>query len=248
MDAAPELKAIANVAVGYDNIDVVAAAERGIVVTNTPGVLTDTTADLAFALILASARRIVEGDRFVRDGRFRRWEIDLLCGHDVHHRTLGLIGLGRIGRAVARRAEGFEMRVLLHDPAAQGSTPLETLLVESDFVSLHVPLTSQTRHLIGARELARMKPTAFLVNTSRGPVVDESALADALEQGRIAGAGLDVFEREPAVEPRLLEMTNVVLLPHVGSASIATRERMCRMAAEDCIAVLEGRAPAHRVP
>jgi glyoxylate reductase len=247
LDAAPDLEVISNVAVGFDNIGIQAATGRGIVVTNTPEVLTETTADLTFALLMAVARRIVEGDRFLRDGRFRQWEIDLLCGRDIHGRTLGIIGMGRIGRAVARRAEGFGMRVLFTDPGAEASLPLERLLRESDFVSLHVPLTPGTRHLIGKDAFARMKEGAILINTARGPVVDESALADALENGSIAGAALDVFEDEPSVDPRLLERNDVVLTPHIGSASIATRARMCRMAVEDCVAVLQGRRPAHPV-
>ncbi len=262
MDSAGDLAVIANVAVGFDNIDVPAATERGIVVTNTPGVLTGTTADLAFALILASARRIAEADRFLRAGRWHQWEIDLLCGHDIHGHTLGILGLGRIGQGMARRASGFDMRVVYHD--MQRARPdqerewgieyvdieyvdKETVCREADFLSIHVPLTEQTRHLVGAAELERMKPTAVLVNTSRGPVVDEKALADALENGRIASAGLDVFEAEPEVESRLLALENVVLVPHIGSASIKTRTRMCTMAAENAVAVLSGRRPENPV-
>ena len=257
MDAAGDLQVIANVAVGFDNIDIPAATERGIVVTNTPGVLTDTTADLAFTLLLAAARRIAEADRFLRAGRWHQWEIDLLCGHDIHGHTLGILGLGRIGQGMARRAGGFDMRVVYHD--MHRATPeqerewgieyvdKETLFGESDFLSIHVPLTRETRHLVGAAELERMKPTAVLVNTARGPVVDEKALADALESGRIAGAGLDVFEAEPQVEARLLALENVVLVPHIGSASIKTRTRMCTMAAENAAAVLGGQKPANPV-
>lgn len=257
MDAAGDLQVIANVAVGFDNIDIPAATERGIVVTNTPGVLTDTTADLAFTLLLAAARRIAEADRFLRAGRWHQWEIDLLCGHDIHGHTLGILGLGRIGQGMARRAGGFDMRVVYHD--MHRATPeqerewgieyvdKETLFGESDFLSVHVPLTRETRHLVGAAELECMKPTAVLVNTARGPVVDEKALADALESGRIASAGLDVFEAEPQVEARLLALENVVLVPHIGSASIKTRTRMCTMAAENAAAVLGGQKPANPV-
>lgn len=251
------IRVIANVGVGYDNIDVAAATRCGIMVTNTPDVLTDTTADLAFALLLAAARRIVEGDHFVRSGEWRRWSIDLLAGHDVHHKTLGIFGMGRIGQAVARRARGFSMRVLYHDTrrapeAIERELELEfaekdRLLAESDFISLHVPLTDSTRHLIGAAELARMKPSAIIVNTSRGPVIDEPALAEALSKGVIAGAGLDVFEHEPKVHPVLLELKNVALAPHIGSASIDTRRKMCMLAAENAIAALEGRRPPNLV-
>jgi D-3-phosphoglycerate dehydrogenase len=257
LGALPKLRVIANVAVGYDNIDVEAATERKILVTNTPGVLTDTTADFAFALLMAAARRIAEADRFLRAGRWREWNVDLLCGHDIHGSTLGLIGMGRIGQSVARRARGFAMRVLYHDAIRQDPqsekdlgiefVPLETLLREADFLSVHVPLLPETEKLIGAGELAQMKKTAILVNTSRGPVIDEKALADALANGTIAAAGLDVFEREPEVEPKLLELENVVLAPHIASASTETRKKMCMMAAENAIAALEGRRPENLV-
>jgi len=253
----PDLKVIANVAVGYDNIDVPAATTRKILVTNTPDVLTETTADFAFALILATARRVVEGDRFLRSGEWRQWRIDLLCGYDVHGRVLGIVGMGRIGQAVARRGRGFQMRLLYHDAIRQPAeverelglefVPLDTLLEQSDFVSLHVPLLPETRHLIGAPELSRMKKTAILVNTSRGPVVDEAALARALTSGDIAGAGLDVYEREPQVDAGLLGLTNAVLAPHIASASIETRTRMCLMAAENLVAALQGRRPPNLV-
>lgn len=247
------VRVIANVAVGFDNIDVPAATRKGILVTNTPDVLTDTTADLAFALMLAAARRIVEGHRFVHSGQWTKWRIDLLVGHDVHHGTLGVFGMGRIGQAVARRAAGFSMRILYHD-ARRAPEALERdlgleyaapdeLLRQSDFVSLHVPLTPDTRHMIGAAQLRLMKPTAVLVNTSRGPVVDEAALAEALERGTIGGAGLDVFEHEPQVHPTLLKLENVVLAPHIGSASVDTRRKMCLMAAENALAALQGRRP-----
>ncbi|MBI1788503.1 MAG: D-glycerate dehydrogenase, partial [Acidobacteria bacterium] len=211
IDRLEGVRIIANVAVGYDNIDLVAATRKGILVSNTPDVLSGTTADFAFALLLASARRVVEGHRFVHSGQWRKWRIDLLVGHDVHHATLGIFGMGRIGQEMARRAAGFSMRILYHDalraaPAVESSLGLEfvsaeELLRQSDFVSVHVPLLPSTRRLIGAAQLRMMKPTAILVNSSRGPVVDEAALADALEQRVIAGAGLDVFENEPHVHP-----------------------------------------------
>ncbi len=257
MDQLPNLKAISNIAVGYDNIDVPAATARKIAVTNTPDVLTDTTADFAFLLLLAAARRLVEADNYLRAGRWGEWRVDALCGHDVHHRTLGLVGLGRIGQAVARRARGFDMRVLYYDAVRQPDAaekalslefvPFDTLLAEADFISLHVPLLPQTRHLMGAAQFARMKKTAVLVNTSRGPVVDEAALAEALSTGQIAAAGLDVFEREPEVHPGLLKLPNAVLSPHIASASIATRARMCVLAAENVVAAVSGRRPPNLV-
>jgi lactate dehydrogenase-like 2-hydroxyacid dehydrogenase len=251
------VRVIANVAVGFDNIDIGAATRRGILVTNTPGVLTETTADMAFALLMSAARRIVEAHKFVHSGLWKRWTIDLLAGQDIHHRTLGIFGMGRIGQAVARRGRGFSMRVLYHD-SVRASQELERelsleyvdperLLGESDFVSLHVPLAAETRGLIGKRELEMMKPTAILINTSRGPVVDEAALAEALRDKRIAAAGLDVFEREPQVHPLLLELDNVVLAPHIASASVATRLRMSTMAAENVIAALSGQRPPNLV-
>ena len=258
MDAAgPQLKIVANYAVGYDNVDVAAATERGIAVTNTPGVLTETTADLAWALLMSAARRIVEADCFVRDGRWTGWGPRLLLGVDVHGKTLGLFGMGRIGRAVARRAAGFDMRVLYHDRG-----PIEeavekrldatfvdqpTLLAESDFLSIHVPLLPETRHAFGAAEFKAMKRTACLVNTSRGPVVDEAALAEALEAREVFAAGLDVFEDEPRVHPRLLACENAVIVPHVGSASIETRATMAQMAAQNIIARLRGEVPPNCV-
>jgi len=247
------VRIIANVAVGYDNIDIAGATRAGILVTHTPDVLTDTTADFAFTLLLAAARRVVEGHHYVHSGLWTKWRIDLLVGQDIHHRTLGIFGMGRIGQAVARRAGGFSMRILYHD-AVRAPEPVERdlgleyttaerLLGESDFVSLHVPLLPETRHMIGAEQLRTMKPTAILVNTSRGPVVDEAALAEALERRTIAGAGLDVFEREPHVHPALLTLENVVLAPHIASASVDTRRQMSMMAAENAIAALEGRRP-----
>jgi lactate dehydrogenase-like 2-hydroxyacid dehydrogenase len=247
------IRVISNVAVGFDNIDVPAATRAGIPVTNTPDVLTDTTADLAWALILAAARRIVEGQKFLESGLWTKWRIDLLVGQDIHHRTLGIFGMGRIGQAVAKRAIGFSMRVLYHDTRRAPAeverdlgaefVTAEQLLQESDFVSLHVPLMPETRHLIGAAQLRMMKKTAVLVNSSRGPVVDEAALADALAQKVIAAAGLDVFEQEPKVHPRLLGLENAVLVPHIGSATVETRRKMCMMAVENAAAALTGRRP-----
>jgi glyoxylate reductase len=253
LDQAPALKVIANYGVGFEHIDVEAATRRGIVVTNTPGVLTDSTADLTLALILATARRVVEGDRRVREGKFQYWAPFLFLGTDVSGKTLGLIGLGRIGQAVARRAAGFGMKLIYYSrtrlkPAREQElqvsyAPLETLLREADFVSLHVPLTPQTRHLISSRELQIMKPSAYLINTARGPVVDEAALVESLRRGEIGGAGLDVYEREPALSPGLADLKNVVLLPHVGSATIETRTRMAQMAADNLLAGLRGQEP-----
>lgn len=250
--AAPRLRIVAVAAVGYNIVDVAAATRRGILVTNTPGVLTDTTADMAWALMLGVARRVPESDRFVRAGKWTGVYWSQLMGTDVHGGTLGIIGLGRIGQAIARRAQGFGMRVLYHkrtpDPEAARSVGAEyrtkaELLRESDFVVLSIPLTPETRHLIGAAELALMKPTAFLVNVARGPVVDEAALVEALRAKRIAGAGLDVFEDEPKLHPGLLGLENLALTPHIGSASGATRRRMATRAAENCIAALEGHRP-----
>jgi glyoxylate reductase len=250
MDAAGEgLKVVANMAVGYDNIDVEAAEERGVVVTNTPGVLDETTADVAFMLMLAAARRLGEGERLLRAGKWEWWGPKQLRGLDVWGRKLGIVGMGRIGQAVARRARGFGMEILYHNRSRKEDAEnelgarylgLEDLLRESDFVSVHTPLTGETRHLIGKRELDLMKPTAVLVNTSRGPVVDEGSLADALESGRIFAAGLDVYEEEPKVHPKLLELENVVLAPHIGSASMETRDKMATLAAENLRAVLSG--------
>jgi len=248
---APRLRAVANVAVGYDNVDVTTATELGVIVCNTPGVLDETTADVAFLLVLAASRLASEAEADLRAGRWPGWGINQYLGRDVHGATLGIVGYGRIGQAVARRAAGFGMQVLHHarnDVGEPGYVPeLDTLLAESDVVSLHVPLTPETRHLIGARELARMKDTAVLVNTARGPVVDEEALADALERGTIFAAGIDVFEHEPTVHPRLLAAPRAVLLPHIGSASFATRTRMARMAAAAVVSVLAGERPANAV-
>jgi lactate dehydrogenase-like 2-hydroxyacid dehydrogenase len=254
LDAAgPQLRVVANVAVGYDNLDVPAARERGVVVTNTPGVLDDSTADLAMGLILAAARRIPEGDRFLRRREPWVWGPRMMTGLDLSAgATLGIVGYGRIGRAVARRARAFGMRVLAtpsrsrvweSDADEVRFRELDELLAAADVVSLHVPLTDATRHLIDDAALARMKPTALLVNTARGPVVDTDALVRALQEGRIAGAGLDVFEDEPAVDPRLLELEQVVLTPHLGSAGVATREAMCGLAVRNVAEVLAGRPP-----
>jgi glyoxylate reductase len=247
----PRLKVVATVAVGYDNIDVDAAAARGIAVCNTPRVLDDTTADLAFLLILAAARRIWEAESDLRAGKWPGWDIDQYLGRDVHGAVLGVVGFGRVGQAVARRATGFGMEVLHHTRRETGIVgwrgDLDRLLAESDIVTLHVPLTDETRHLIDPRRLALMKRDAVLVNTSRGPVVDEEALAVALEEGAIFAAGLDVYEREPEVHPRLLAAPRTVLLPHIGSASLATRTRMARVAAENTVAVLAGERPEYPV-
>jgi len=251
--AVPTLKVVANVAVGYNNIDVAAARHRGVVVTNTPDVLTETTADFAWALLMAAARRVAEADRFVRSGQWDRWQWDLLWGADIHGKTLGVVGFGRIGRAVARRALGFNMRVLYQDAVQADAAverdlrasrvDLEALLRESDFVSLHTPFLPETRHLINARTLRLMKRSAILVNAARGPVVEETALVRALQDGWIAGAGLDVFEEEPKVHPGLLALTNVVMAPHIGSASLDTRIAMATLAVRNCLAVLDGKPP-----
>jgi glyoxylate reductase len=249
--ALPGLEAVSTVSVGYDHIDLAAAAQYGIVITHTPDVLTETTADFAWALLMAVARRIVEGDSYVRQGRFQGWDPQLFLGGDVHGKCLGIVGMGRIGRAMARRAQGFDMRVVYYDPVQEHpgiqAVTLDELLAQADFVTLHVPLNDRTYHLIGREELARMKTTAYLVNTSRGPVVDEAALVQALSGGIIAGAGLDVFEREPRLEAGLAGLENVVLAPHIASASRETREKMAVMAARDLKAVLEGRVPSHPV-
>jgi glyoxylate reductase len=257
MDAAGgNLKVIANFAVGYDNVDVAAAKERGIVVTNTPEVLNETTADTTFMLLLAAARRMGEAERFLRAGKYTAWGPKLLMGPDVWGKRLGIVGMGRIGQAVARRARGFGMEVFYHDQARSQAAEdeyearyleLAELLESCDFLTLHTPLTAQTRHLISTTELQRMKPEAVLVNASRGPVVDEAALAEALQSGEIFAAGLDVFENEPEVNPKLLELDNVVLLPHIGSASVETRDKMAEVAAENLRAVLHGERPANPV-
>ncbi len=254
---ARNLRIVSNVSVGYDNIDVAACTARRIPVTNAAGTIEESTADLAFALLLAVARRLVEGDRYVREGRWHAWQFNLLWGADVHRKTLGLYGFGHIGQAVARRARGFSMRILYHSrrraPEALEHelratyADRDTLFRESDFVSLHVPLTPETEHLIGEREFELMKPSAFLINTSRGRVVNEKALVSALMACRIAGAGLDVFEHEPQVSPELVAMNNVVLLPHIGSATAETRLRMAHHAAEKLLAFFDGHRPENVV-
>ena len=250
------LKVISNYAVGYNNIDIEEATRRGILVTNTPGVLTDATADLTWALLLACARRIPISDRFVRDGKFVGWGPKLLLGREVYGKTIGIIGMGDIGTAVARRAIGFGMRILYHNRKRNLEAEkelgaiyvtIEELLRDSDFVSLHVPLSPQTRHLIGDREISQMKPTAILLNASRGEVVDEHALVEALRVGRIDSAGLDVFENEPSLSPGLTELENVVVTPHTGSGTYQSRDRMAMMAAENLIAGLEGKRPPNLV-
>jgi glyoxylate reductase len=255
--AAPRLRAVSTFSVGYDHIDLKACASRGVAVTNTPGVLTETVADFTWALLLAAARRVVEGDHWIRRGRYHGWDTLLLLGADVHHKTLGLAGFGRIGQAVARRARGFSMKVLYHDvrPAPQDverecgafRVPLAELLACSDFVSVHAALDAGSRHLIGEPELAGMKPGAFLINTSRGAVVDEKALVRALESGRLGGAALDVFEREPLLEPGLRRRPNALLQPHLASATEETRGRMAEMAADGLLDSLEGRRSAYLV-
>jgi glyoxylate reductase len=260
LDAAgPQLKVVSNYAVGFDNVDVAACARRGIPVGNTPGVLTDTTADLAWALLMAAARRLPEGDRYVRAGNWKTWGPLLLLGHDVHGATIGIVGFGRIGQAVARRAQGFGMTILYHDlqplpdevTAPLGATylPLEELLPRSDFVSLHVNLSPVTHHLINATTLARMKPTAVLVNTSRGPVVDQIALADALREGTIWAAALDVTDPEPIPDDDpLVGLDNCLIVPHIASASRTTRAKMAEMAAANLLAGLRGEALPTQVP
>jgi len=251
MDASPRLKIIANYAVGVDNIDIEEATRRGIVVTNTPGVLTETVADLTWALMLAIARRIVEGDEFTRAGKFKGWAPLLMLGGDIHGKTLGIIGAGRIGQAVARRARGFDMKVLYYSRERKEEmekmgakyVDIHTLLRESDFVSLHVPLTPETYHMIGEEELKMMKSSAYLINTARGKCIDERVLVRALKEGWIRGAALDVFENEPEITPELKELKNVVITPHIGSASYETRSRMAVMVAENVLAALEGKMP-----
>ena len=253
INALPRLKIIANYAVGFNNIDIEAAKAKGVIVTNTPDILTDATADLAMALLLAAARRIVEADKFVRKGLFEGWKPELFLGIELNGKTLGIIGLGRIGKAVAKRAQAFGMKVIYHNRRPLTSEEeknldveyrsLEQLLKESDFVSLHVPLTSETYHLLSRNKLKLMKPSAVLINTSRGAVVDEEALIEFLQQGKIAAAGLDVYENEPEVPYALKELDNVVLLPHIGSATVETRNNMAVLVAKNVLAVLEGKKP-----
>jgi glyoxylate reductase len=254
--AATRLKILANYAVGYNNVDLAAARERGLIITNTPDVLTDATADLTWALLLATARRIVEGDALVRSGRWTGWSPTQLLGAEVSGKTLGIIGMGRIGQAVAQRATGFRMPVRYHtrQPLATSSLPrewehrsLQDILGEADVVTIHVPLTPATHHLIGARELSSMRPTAFLINTARGPIVDEGALVEALRTGIIAGAGLDVYEQEPAIHSALAQLKQVVLLPHLGSATVHARVQMGLVCLENIQAVLDGRPAPNQV-
>jgi len=257
LSGAKKLKIIANYAVGYNNINVEYAKEHGIFVTNTPGVLTETTADLTWALMLSVARRIVEADKFTRSGKFKGWEPELMLGSDIFGKTLGVIGAGRIGQAVMKRAIGFGMRVIYYSKSRlpldiesnlnASYVSLEKLLKEADFVSLHVPLTKNTYHMIGEDQLSLMKRTAYLINTARGPVVDEEALVKFLKEKRIAGAALDVFENEPLLTPGLTELDNVVITPHIGSASKETREKMSVIVAENVIAALEGKIPPNCV-
>lgn len=253
--AGPRLKVIAQIAVGYDNIDLAAARARGVTVTNTPGVLTDATADLTWTLILSIARRVVEGDRLVRSGQWTGWAPMQLLGARVTGQTLGIVGAGRIGTAVARRAAAFDMPVLYvnshPNPTldATGATKvdLDRCLADADYVSIHVPLTPETHHMIAAPQLARMRPSAYLINAARGPIVDEAALTNALRQGRIAGAAIDVYEHEPTVTPGLTQLPNVICLPHLGSATRQTRATMARIAANNLIAVLTGQTPPNCV-
>ncbi len=243
LDACPNLRIVANYAVGLDNVDLEAARARGVWVTHTPGVLTEATADLTWALLLGVARRVVEGDRLVRSGASWEWAPDLLLGLELTGATLGVLGNGRIGRAVARRGEAFGMKVLARGRGRGAS--LDQLLRESDVLSLHAPLTDETRHVLDERALRQMKPTAIVINTSRGALIDEAALVRALDAGWIAGAGLDVYEAEPHVHPGLLQRDDVLLLPHIGSATVHTRRRMASMVRESVVAALEGRTPPH---
>lgn len=249
----PRLRMIANMAVGFNNVDLEAATRLGIAISNTPGVLSDTTGDFAFALLMATARRIPEAERYLRAGKYTGWGPLLFCGADLHHATLGLVGAGRIGKIVAQRASGFEMKVLYYDvyrmsPEDEARyhmiyTPMDEVLQQADFVSVHTPYMPSTHHLIGESELKLMKPTAILINTARGPIIDEKALVKALQAGTIARAGLDVFENEPAVEPELLTMENVVITPHIASASIETRGKMAKMASDNLVAFHHGQRP-----
>jgi len=259
MDAAPRLKVVSNMAVGYDNIDVPAATSRGILVGNTPGVLTETTADFAWALIMATGRRVAEGDRWTRSGKWKTWGPMILLGHDIHHATLGIVGSGRIGIEIAKRARGFNMKILYYDvvrrkPEEEKELGLEyvpnlhDLLAKADFVTIHVPLIAETRHMISTAEFAAMKPTAIFINTSRGPVVDQKALYQALKSGQIFAAGIDVTEVEPIpMDDPLLTLDNIIIAPHIASASVATRTKMATMAAANLIAGLKGEMPPNCV-
>lgn len=251
IESCPQLKMVANIAVGYDKVDIVAATKAGVLVTNTPGVLDETCADFAFGLMLASARRIAEADRFIRSGQFEGWKSQLLLGQDIYKKTIGIIGFGRIGQAVARRAAGFGMRILYlahRKGMTQTDLPaepvdLDTLLRQSDFISLHCPLNKETHHLIGESQFAKLKPNCILINTARGAVIDEKALVKALEAKQLAGCGLDVFENEPAITAELLQMENVVLAPHVASATMETRAKMTQLASDSVIQALAGTLP-----
>jgi len=256
LQAVPNLRIVSNVAVGLNNIDVAAATRLGILVTNTPGVVTESTADFAWALLMAAARRVAEADRFIRAGQWKAFKLQMLLGHDVYGKTLGIVGFGNIGKAVARRAKGFGMSIqycgsgrAIAAAESEGAVAVsfETLLATSDFISVHVPLLPTTTHLLNDQAFALMKPSCVVVNSSRGPVVDEKALVRALQSGKIAAAGLDVFEREPEVEPELLKLENVVLAPHIGSSSRETRLKMCLMAAENVLAGLKGERPPNLV-
>lgn len=257
INASPNLKVISNYAVGFNNIDIKTATEKGIVVTNTPGVLTNATADLAWALLMAVSRRIVEGDKYLRAGKFHCWGPKLMLGYEFAGKTLGIIGMGRIGSAVAKRAKGFDMHVIYYKRRRLSEEEereigaeyvnLDELLSSSDFISIHTPLTEDTKNMLGEEQFKKMKKNCILVNTARGPIIDEKALAKALKEGWIAGAGLDVYENEPAVTPELLELDNVVLEPHIGSATYEARERMAEMVVEDCLAVLNGKKPQNIV-
>lgn len=257
MAAAPRLRVVANYAVGYNNVDVAAATRRGVLVTNTPGVLTEATADLAFALLLAVARRVVESDRFLREGKFKGWKADLLLGSDVYGAVLGIVGFGRIGQAVARRGLGFNMSILYSDarraaPEVESElraqyVPLDELLRKADFVTIHADLNDQTRHMIGERELKLMGSNHYLINAARGPIVDEKALVRALKEGWIKGAGIDVYEREPQTETGLTDCWNAVLLPHLGSATVSARAAMAETAARNLIAAVDGQKPPNLV-
>ena len=257
LDACPRLRAVCNIAVGYNNIDVAACSARGIAVTNTPGVLDETTADLVWALLLATARRLTEAEAYLRDGQWTGWYLKQMLGTDVHHATLGIVGLGRIGQVIARRALGFEMEVLYHNrsqlPAQREQAlkaryvGLDEVLQRADFLVVQVPYTPATHHLIGAAQLAKMKPSAILVNAARGGVVDDAALIDALQRGIIRAAGLDVFENEPKLDPGFLGLDNVVLAPHIGSSTRATRLAMAMTAARNLVAAMTGAEPPNRV-
>jgi len=260
LDKCPDLKLVANVAVGYDNINVGDATERGVLITNTPGVLDNATADLAFGLLLSAARRISESDRFVRDGKWQGWKRDLMLGQELHGKTLGIVGLGRIGKAFAKRAQAFGLKIIYTKRSADQSeeaelkklfdaekVELDDLCERSDFISIHCPLTPLTKHLIGKKQFSKMRPNCVLVNTSRGAVIDEAALVEALSTNKIAAAGLDVFEKEPAVSPELLNLENVVMTPHIGSASRETREAMDELAIAGLISAFAKKCPQNAV-